>query len=119
MLNKIKVAENFSLHEFQCHCGAVKLCPALVDKLQQLRNALNRPIVITSGYRCEEHNRAVGGAQRSQHLLGRAADIRVAGLTPEEVAGVAEAVGFKGIGIYPTFTHVDVREGPQARWKEE
>ncbi len=49
---------------------------ALVDKvLDPLREAWGRPITVTSGYRCPELNKAVGGAATSQHLLGEAADI--------------------------------------------
>lgn len=43
--------------------------------LQPLRDAWGQPIVVSSGYRCEELNKAVGGAKNSQHLLGEAADI--------------------------------------------
>ena len=45
------------------------------DVLQPLRKAWGHPIVVSSGYRCEELNKAVGGAKNSQHLLGEAADI--------------------------------------------
>lgn len=45
------------------------------DILQPLRDAWGQPIVVSSGYRCEELNKAVGGAKNSQHLLGEAADI--------------------------------------------
>lgn len=48
------------------------------------------PVIITSGYRCEEHNRAVGSVRNSQHLLGNAADIVVDGVTPKEAATVAK-----------------------------
>lgn len=44
--------------------------------LDPLREAWGAPIVVTSGYRCEKLNKAVGGAKKSQHLYGQAADIR-------------------------------------------
>lgn len=73
-------------------------------------------MVINSGYRCAVHNRAVGGARQSQHLLGNAADIVVANAAPDEVAVVSEKIGFFGLGSYNGFTHVDVRLGKNARW---
>ncbi len=87
----------------------------MVRKLQLFRDRLGKPITITSGYRCPAHNKAVGGAKESQHLLGKAADIVVKGMSPATVAEHAEAIGFGGIGRYATFTHVDVRAG-RARW---
>ena len=50
---------------------------ALIEKvLDPLREAWGAPIIVTSGYRCEKLNRAVGGAANSQHTKGMAADIR-------------------------------------------
>ncbi len=110
------LSKNFNRSEFACkHCGQVIVSPELVRKLQELRDRLGRPVTITSGYRCQVHNRAVGGASQSQHMLGTAADIVVSGMTPAQVAQVAEGIGFGGIGRYKTFTHVDVRAG-KARW---
>lgn len=58
---------------------------ALVEKvLDPLREAYGKPIIVTSGYRCERLNRAVGGAASSQHVKGEAADIRSVQDTPEE-----------------------------------
>ena len=47
--------------------------------LEPLRVAMNRPIKISSGYRCEKLNKAVGGVYNSQHLKGQAADIDIQG----------------------------------------
>lgn len=58
---------------------------ALVEKvLDPLREAYGKPIIVTSGYRCEKLNKAVGGAASSQHVKGEAADIRSVEDTPEE-----------------------------------
>jgi len=66
-----------------------RLC-ALI--LEPLRVALDRPVVVTSGYRSREVNALVGGAKNSHHLSGRAADIQVPGMTPIEVCrAIAEA----------------------------
>lgn len=117
-MNQIRISENFFLREFECRDGShqVALRHELLDKLQQLREEAGRPVIITSGYRNPAHNRAVGGSPTSRHLTGEAADIRVPGLHPDEVAQLAAAAGFTGIGIYPGFTHVDIRPVP-ARWR--
>lgn len=58
---------------------------ALIEKvLDPLREAYGKPIIVTSGYRCERLNKAVGGAASSQHVKGEAADIRSVEDTPEE-----------------------------------
>jgi zinc D-Ala-D-Ala carboxypeptidase len=64
--------------------AVVKWCIEVGDPL---RRYLGRPIAITSGYRSEAVNRAIGGARSSQHLRGEAADIKVEGLSAEELAG--------------------------------
>ena len=90
----------------------------LVRMLEKLRSILgDKSIIITSGYRCPAHNRAVRGSPNSQHMKGNAADIIVSGVSPDEVATKAEALGFPGVGRYAEFTHVDVRSGGWARWE--
>lgn len=102
---------HFKTHEFACrHCGQVKVDPELLIKLETLRHLLgDRVVVITSGYRCPLHNKEVGGVKFSQHLLGRAADVKVTGRTPAEVAQAARKLGFGFVKTYARFTHVDVR----------
>lgn len=58
---------------------------ALVENiLDPLREAYGKPIIVTSGYRCEELNRLIGGSKTSQHRSGQAVDIRTIIDTPEE-----------------------------------
>lgn len=57
----------------------------LVDKiLDPLREAWDSPIIVTSGYRCQQLNKAVGGAKSSQHVYGQAADIRTVSDKPSD-----------------------------------
>lgn len=118
MINDFRIADNFNLREFACKCcGAVKIDSELVQRLQFLRDRIKRPITITSGYRCQKHNREVGGAQNSYHTQGLAVDIVVENYGLEELANLAKAMGFKGIGIYKTggFLHLDL--GEERRWE--
>lgn len=118
-MNKIQIAANFQLREFQCKDGSyqVVLKRDLLEKLQQLRDLAGKPVIITSGYRNPAYNLKVGGSPTSRHLRGEAADIQIPGLSPQQVTDLAEKVGFNGIGVYETFTHVDVRE-VATRWRE-
>lgn len=107
------LSKNFSRHEFACKCGCGldTVDAALVPVLQDIRDHFNAPVKITSGHRCAEHNRRVGGAARSQHLYGRAADIQVAGHSPKEVQDylVAKYPDQLGVGFNDRFTHIDTR----------
>lgn len=60
----------------------VELC---INILQPLRTHLGKSIMVTSGYRCERLNKRVKGARNSQHLFGQAADIKVVGMTTNEI----------------------------------
>ena len=115
-----KLSNNFRVREFACSDGSdpIFIDSDLVDVLQKIRNHFGKAVTITSAYRTPPKNKAVGGEEYSQHLYGRAADIKVAGIAPKSVAAVAEKLlpGKGGIGIYGTFCHVDVRE-KKARWK--
>ena len=110
------LSNNFNEKELACkHCGEVIIVPQLVTLLQKIRDKVGKPITITSGYRCPTHNRSIGGAVQSRHMQGQAADIVVKGLTPAQVAKIADGCGAGGIGTYKSgFTHVDV--GPVRRW---
>ena len=122
-----KITTNFSLEEFNSKCGRPipnNVLPNIINlakNLQVLRDALGKSITITSGYRSPEHNAKRKGAKNSQHIKGTAADIKVKGMTPKEVALVIEGlieqgkIKQGGIGIYPSWVHYDIR-GTKARW---
>lgn len=123
----MKLTENFSREEFDCADGSemptdVQLNVAeLAVQLEIIRAHFNAPIKINSAYRSPEHNESVGGSKNSQHLLGKAADIVVKGVSPDDVADAIDfliATGMLkegGLGRYNTFTHYDIR-GERARW---
>lgn len=59
-----------------------RLCADLLDPI---REAVGRPVHVTSGYRCRALNTAVNGSRNSQHIRGEAADIHVKGMTPRQL----------------------------------
>lgn len=118
-----QLSKHFKAKEFACKCGCGlgledgDVSNELVDVLEDAREHFDKPVVINSGVRCEVHNRRVGGAVASQHLFGTAADIRIAGVLPKEVANYLDSKypNKYGIGRYGNFTHIDVRPN-KARW---
>lgn len=108
-----KGTRNFKISEFRCKGSRTLpnggIDPQLILKLEELRYALGgKAVIINSGYRSPSHNKRVGGASKSQHLYGKAADIKVRGVTPATVYNAADKL-FNGVGRYNTFTHVDTR----------
>ena len=114
-----KLAQNFRVKEFACTDGSdpVFIAAELVEVLQKIRTHFGKSVTITSAYRTPTKNKACGGEKYSQHLYGLAADIKINGVSPKKVAAYAEKLLPKsgGIGIYSTFTHIDVRSS-KARW---
>lgn len=116
----------FTIDEFRCHhCGHLPengMNPVLLEKLDALRESVGLPIVVSSGYRCPEHNADVGGVWNSQHVKGNAADIYCPGLSVDTLADSAAILGFDGIGRYyrAEFVHLDCRDNGQSpnkyRW---
>ena len=122
-----RLAPDFQVRELRCRDGTdtVMVDEALIVVLQCIREHFGKAVTITSGYRTAAHNAAVGGAKSSQHLLGRAADIRVQGVSVEDVAAYAESLmpDWGGVGRYPVkagrttgWVHVDTR-ADKARWR--
>lgn len=115
-----KLSANFKVKEFACSDGSdpIFIDSDLVNVLQKIRSHFGKSVTITSAYRTPVKNKAVGGTTYSQHLYGKAADIKVTGIAPKTVAAYTEKLLPKsgGIGIYSTFTHIDVRE-TKARWR--
>ena len=117
---KMGISKYFKASEFNCKCHSCKLIKPpkeLLVILDDVREYFGKPVHIMSGYRCPMHNARVGGAEKSQHKLGTAADIQVKDTHPEIVQRylLNKYPNDYGIGRYSTFTHIDVRSY-RARW---
>ena len=80
----VQLSKNFKTTEFDCHgngcCNNTKVDEKLVGYLQKIRDHFGKPVRINSAFRCETHNANVGGASKSNHKLGKAADIVISGI---------------------------------------
>lgn len=114
-----KLSTNFKVKEFACKDGSDKVLvdTDLVTLLQKIRDYFKKPVRINSAYRTTNHNKKVGGAKNSYHLVGMASDIRIDGVNPILVALYAERLNAGGIGVYSNFVHIDTRKN-KTRWVE-
>lgn len=118
-----QLSTHFIVSEFRCKCGKqhdTLISDELIAKLEQLYVALDcSKIIVTSGYRCAAHDKAVGGSGSGMHTKGMAADICCYGqdgkpISSKLVCCKAQDLGFGGIANINTsyqYTHVDVRTG--------
>lgn len=122
----MKLTEHFDLQEFTYSETAkrygIKNKPKtlIIDNirtlceeiLEPLRLEIGKPIHISSGYRCLELNKKIGGVPTSQHCLGQACDFVVEGMTPYEVVKVILELNlpFDQVGLYDTFVHISYGE---------
>jgi uncharacterized protein YcbK (DUF882 family) len=125
----MQLTKNFALSEFNCHDASDTPVPKkymrnvqeLASNLQVLRDDLGVPVFVISGYRTPKYNKAVGGAEESQHLEAKAGDIVARGFTPKQVGARIEKLiktgkmKQGGLGIYKGWVHYDTR-GKKARW---
>tara|TARA_R110000787_G_C13139500_1_gene417082 strand:+ start:172 stop:561 length:390 start_codon:yes stop_codon:yes gene_type:complete len=126
---RIQITKNFYLDEFTCKDKSdisVKVFNnilKLATQLQIIRDNAMASITINSAYRSPKYNKKIGGASKSKHMLGKAADITITGMTPDETADFIEDlladgdIVIGGLGRYNSFTHVDIRK-KTARWDE-
>ena len=113
----MKIKEYFTDSELACHCGCGKMPDEQsIELLYALRLYYGKPILVTSGARCETHNLRVGGSPMSTHLTG-AFDIVVPAHDEWEIIRIAQFLGFTGIGISNNdFIHIDNKHQGPAIW---
>jgi uncharacterized protein YcbK (DUF882 family) len=123
----MQLTKNFNKIEFESRDGfemsqtVLNNTIVLATNLQIVRNILNEPIHINSGYRSKGHNENVHGVKNSQHLLGNAADITMKNYTSKDLVIIFERLILTGdlkeggLGLYNGFVHYDIR-GARKRW---
>lgn len=112
---------HFNTREFRCnHCRELMIHYDLVLALERLRAEIGKPLIITSGYRCQAHNRAIGGVKSSGHTKGYAADIALpSGFTMKlfrdtiwrtrKDTGIVRVGSYDGYQGKHNFCHVGIR----------
>ena len=113
------LSKHFSKSEFKCpHCGKIIINMQLISKLEEIRKAIgNRPIIITSGYRCKTYNASIDGCLNSPHIEGLAADIKVYDFSIIDLALRANIVQEIRLGLYPNHLHIDIKKpSPSKYW---
>jgi len=112
---------NFTIDEMRCKCGCGRadMNSDFMEALQRVRDALGRPMRVTSGFRCPEHDKAIGGA--GVHPTGQATDIAVSGTDAYHLLSYAmdlmTGVGLKQHGPHDKrFVHLDTTIGPARPW---
>jgi len=101
--------KHFSRHEFLCPCcGKEDMEFDFLYNLDRLRETVGHPLIVNSGWRCPKHNAKVGGKSNSAHLLGIAADVRMADSRRRyNLIDYGMALGFTRFGIGPNYIHLD------------
>lgn len=103
----------FTAAELACrHCGVERMDPAFMRKVERFREAAGFPFVVTSAYRCPDHNEAVSSTGRhGPHTAGRAIDVAADGDRAYYLITRAAEFGFTGIGVQQKggarFVHLD------------
>ena len=98
------ITANFSVNEMacQCGCGTSEMDPEFMRMLQELRDQMQGPLLVSSGRRCDHHNDAVSTAKNKKkgvHTLGQASDILIFGERAMLLFEKARQMGFIGIGL--------------------
>lgn len=93
-------SNNFSDSELACPCcGVNKINRSSLNRLQVARDLYGEPITLSSAYRCDKHNKEVGGHKLSTHVTGHAFDIVCSHAESYKIIAVLIAAGFTRIGV--------------------
>ena len=111
-------SKNFAADELKCSCcGSYGVQQWALDKLQQVRTEADRPLTITSSYRCPNHPVEAKKTKAGTHAQGIAFDVYVAnGAERYQIMALGLKHGAKGIGLAKSFVHLDWRDTTKVAW---
>lgn len=90
----------FTLDNLSCRCcGVAHMNMDFLIKLDKVRHNVGKPFVVTSGFRCEEHNKRVRGRVKSLHKVGRAVDFDIIGWSNEDIMRLVYFAGKFGLRV--------------------
>ena len=114
----MKISKHFTRAEVacQCGCGFDSMDAETLMIADEARDFEGSPITPSSGCRCYHHNKAVGGADKSQHPMARAMDLPSKDPVALYNFLCAKYPGKYGFGLYSSFVHIDSRSNGPARW---
>ena len=117
---KKQLSKNLNLSEVHCHgngcCNKTLIDTDLVKLFQAMRDVLG-PLTVESGYRCNWHNKQVGGANGSGHCKGMALDITHATKSSRQLLVLSELVGVPRSGDYDSKKHmIHIGTGVKCHW---
>ena len=121
-LKIMQITKNFKLAEFECKCGKCVLPKERILEivviaiiLQKVRDFIQMPIKVNSGYRCNFHNNEVGGVQNSYHMKGKAVDISCGIFKGSHLRKIvfdlmnSNVLPYLFVKEYDNFIHIDTR----------
>jgi zinc D-Ala-D-Ala carboxypeptidase len=104
----------FKVEEFACkHCGEIRMDPFFLERCDRLREYYKKPLKVSSGYRCPEHNARVSKTGLTgPHTTGHAADFLISHVSALELLSLAVNMKvFTGVGVQQKgsgrFLHLD------------
>ena len=109
-----------SRERFACPCcGENEIDPRVAQMVSDIEEDVGERLKVSSGYRCEKHNRDVGGSDTSSHLKGLAVDLEIGrSRLRYRVIGAALKRGIHRIGIGKNLLHLDIdrQKDPRVIW---
>lgn len=101
--------KNFTNEELSCSCCMKhSMDDDFMTLIEVIREELDLPMDVESGYRCPDYNKIIGGSKGSWHMKGRAIDIRrPSGAYTWKIVKLAQKHGIRGIEVGTNHIHLD------------